>query len=65
MNSRFLGEESGNRCLGRQDDLELMKDFIKTDKEEYKQGRWIVMWGISIEIREGRHFNIFSNLKER
>lgn len=22
------------------------------------------MWAISIEIREGRHFNIFSHLKE-
>lgn len=43
MNSRFLGEESRNRCLGREDDPGLMKDFIKTDKEEYKQGRcpWI------------------------
>ena len=43
IHSRFLREESGNRCLGRWDDPELMKDFIKTDKNEHKQGRcpWI------------------------
>ena len=42
IHSRFLREESGNRCLGRWDP-ELMKDFIKTDKNEHKQGRcpWI------------------------